>query len=122
MKTKMIKTVGSVYTKTNDKIESNKMSNIIYKVECRDCERVYVGQTSKKLETRMNQHGTNIIRQRTKKQQFRNSRIRFGLKNEHNVLHENEKEKEDEKIKNEIKLRVIQSQSAAVQHAVMDEH
>lgn len=49
-------TLKSIYSNTKDKYESKQISNVIYKVTCNDCSNVYIGQTSKKLETRLKQH------------------------------------------------------------------
>lgn len=49
-------TLRSIYTNTKDKYETIQKSNVIYKVNCNDCDNVYIGQTGKKLETRLKQH------------------------------------------------------------------
>lgn len=49
-------TLGSIYTNTKDKFQRKEISNIVYKVTCTDCNNVYIGQTSKKLDTRLKQH------------------------------------------------------------------
>ena len=39
-----------------DPIEQNKKCGVVYEVPCRDCSKVYVGQTGNSLETRLKQH------------------------------------------------------------------
>jgi hypothetical protein len=48
--------LNSLFTNTKDKIEKNKKSNLIYKIDCTNCPSVYIGETSKYLETRIKRH------------------------------------------------------------------
>jgi GIY-YIG catalytic domain len=48
--------INSLFTNTKDKIDKNKKSNLIYKINCTDCPSVYIGETSKYLETRLKRH------------------------------------------------------------------
>jgi len=43
-----------------DQTEHNYKSNIVYKINCKDCEASYVGQTKRQLKTRTKEHFNNI--------------------------------------------------------------
>jgi len=36
------------------------MTEIVYKINCKDCDQVYIGQTKRYLETRIKKHRRNI--------------------------------------------------------------
>ena len=40
----------------DNKVDVNCKRNVIYKVPCADCDKVYIGQTGNNFETRLNQH------------------------------------------------------------------
>ena len=48
------------YGKVKDKVPEHLRTNVVYKVNCKDCPKVYVGQTSQYLKTRLSQHQRNI--------------------------------------------------------------
>lgn len=45
-----------LYSKLKSKVPMTKQSNIIYQIPCKDCEAVYIGQTSQYLKERLNGH------------------------------------------------------------------
>jgi hypothetical protein len=47
---------NSVHANMKDKIIPENRSGVVYKIDCLDCEQSYVGETSKKLSTRVDQH------------------------------------------------------------------
>ena len=49
-------TLGSKLVKSKDLIPSEEQANCVYKINRRDCEQVYNGQTSRQLSTRINEH------------------------------------------------------------------
>ncbi|XP_044764498.1 uncharacterized protein LOC123321057 [Coccinella septempunctata] len=51
-----LKTVNSVFTKLKDKTSRLKCSCIVYKINCKDCEKCYVGQTKQYITNRLKQH------------------------------------------------------------------
>ena len=47
----------SKFIKTGkDRVKKDERSNIVYKIECKDCNYSYVGQTKRKLKTRLKEH------------------------------------------------------------------
>jgi hypothetical protein len=58
---KNIKTVKGIYNNVKDKIDKNKQTNLIYKIECLDCENSYYGMTHRQyLGKRIDQHFEDI--------------------------------------------------------------
>ena len=50
------KTVGTVYSNLKDKIPVINRSNVVYQLNCKDCEGIYIGHTSQLLKNRMAGH------------------------------------------------------------------
>lgn len=44
------------FTKLKDKTDVNLQSNVVYKIPCLECEKIYIGQTGRYLKTRMSEH------------------------------------------------------------------
>ena len=49
-------TVGSILRKPKDKFSKDLSSGVIYKINCKDCDKVYIGQTSRALRSRTREH------------------------------------------------------------------
>ena len=47
--------IGSLFS-TRDKIDSNLRSNVIYKFQCSSCNATYIGETTRHLKKRMDEH------------------------------------------------------------------
>ena len=39
-----------------DKIKKEELANVVYQINCKDCDHSYVGQTKRKLKTRLKEH------------------------------------------------------------------
>ena len=51
------KTLGNALkVKPNDNVEIQDMSGVVYKVNCKDCDKYYIGETGRTIETRMMEH------------------------------------------------------------------
>ena len=50
------------FTKLKDPIPDKKCSGLVYKINCRDCEGSYIGETMQRLETRLKQHEYDVKR------------------------------------------------------------
>jgi hypothetical protein len=52
----------SVFTNTKNKINKKDINNVVYKINCKECNKNYIGSTSQPLKARLNQHksDTNI--------------------------------------------------------------
>lgn len=59
---KNVKTVGNLYTRLKTKTPTSLRSNVIYKLNCRDCSQSYVGQTSQWLKSRISLHKSDITK------------------------------------------------------------
>ena len=68
------------------KFSPNNNSNLIYEIPCQDCNKVYIGQTSKELETRIRQHKSYVNNQRSNSALFLHS-----FNNDHNIAWRNSK-------------------------------
>ena len=51
---------NSIIKTGKDKLANNKQSSLIYKIECKNCDKVYIGQTHRYLEKRIKEHKSNI--------------------------------------------------------------
>jgi len=49
-----------------DYIEHSHRNNVVYKINCKDCEASYVGQTKRQIRTRMKEHYNNIKTDKSK--------------------------------------------------------
>ena len=53
---KPVMTVGFILRKPKDKFSKDLSSGVIYKINCKDCDKVYIGQTSRALRSRTREH------------------------------------------------------------------
>ena len=53
---KPVKTVGSILKKPKDKFDQDLSTGVVYKINCKNCEKLYIGQTSKALRSRRKEH------------------------------------------------------------------
>ena len=53
---KPIMTVGSILKKPKEKFSKDLSTGVIYKINCKDCDKVYIGQTSRALRSRTREH------------------------------------------------------------------
>lgn len=58
--TKNQKTIASLYSKLKDPVPDKLKSNVVYKVDCKNCSQTYVGQTSQWLKNRIALHRSDI--------------------------------------------------------------
>jgi len=49
-----------VIRKGKDRLDDRRKTKVVYKIECKDCDQVYIGQTKRHLETRIKEHRNNI--------------------------------------------------------------
>ena len=57
---KPIRTMSNILKKPKDKIEKEATRGIVYKIKCKDCDCVYIGQTSRALKSRVKEHAKAI--------------------------------------------------------------
>ena len=57
---KPIRTISNILKKPKDRIERDASRGIVYKIKCKDCDCVYIGQTSRALKTRVEEHAKAI--------------------------------------------------------------
>ena len=50
------KTLRSQLVKLKDRLPKDRTTNCIYKIKCKDCPGVYIGQTARELHTRVQEH------------------------------------------------------------------
>lgn len=63
---KNIKTNQNLFSKTKDKIKKTEESNLIYRIPCKNCPSVYIGQTGRHLNTRLKEHNADSIKYKLK--------------------------------------------------------
>ena len=49
---KPVKTIGSILKKLKDKFDQDLSTGVVYKINCKNCEKLYIGQTSRALRSR----------------------------------------------------------------------
>ncbi|XP_062707860.1 uncharacterized protein LOC134288123 [Aedes albopictus] len=58
--TKTTNTVGAILPPIKDKTDNDDQSNVIYKIDCNNCDGCYIGMTTTKLKTRISGHRSNV--------------------------------------------------------------
>jgi len=53
---------ASLFTNTKDKIEKGHKENVVYSVQCKDCNATYIGSTSQPLKNRLTQHRSDTVK------------------------------------------------------------
>jgi len=56
----ILKKLDSIIKKGKDKLEVEQNTGVVYRLDCEDCEQVYIGQTKRHLVTRVKEHRNNI--------------------------------------------------------------
>ncbi|KAJ9598842.1 hypothetical protein L9F63_026624, partial [Diploptera punctata] len=51
---------GNLIKTGKDKIDTCKLTDVVYKIQCDDCEKSYVGQTKRFIRKRIDEHKNNI--------------------------------------------------------------
>jgi len=54
------KKLDCIIKRGKDRLDTKSNTDVVYKLECKDCEKVYIGQTKRHLETRVKEHRNNI--------------------------------------------------------------
>jgi len=54
------KKLDSIIKKGKDRLDTRLNTDIVYKINCKDCDQVYIEQTKRHLETRIKEHRNNI--------------------------------------------------------------
>jgi len=54
------KKLDTIIRKGKDRLDAQRVTEIVYKINCKDCDKVYIGQTKKHLATRIKEHKNNI--------------------------------------------------------------
>jgi len=54
------------------------MTHVVYKIDCRDCDLSYIGQTKRHLETRVKEHKININKRDNSQSVITQHRINNG--------------------------------------------
>ena len=61
-----------------DPLPNSSQSNVVYKIDCRDCDASYVGQTGRQLNTRIKEHKNHITRNNSSKSVITEHRLNHG--------------------------------------------
>jgi len=52
--------IDSLIKRGKDNLDIRQNTGVIYRIDCKDCDQVYIGQTKRHLETRVKKHINNI--------------------------------------------------------------
>ncbi|KYN41410.1 hypothetical protein ALC56_04173 [Trachymyrmex septentrionalis] len=66
------------FIKVQKVLSRSSQSNVVYKIDCKDCDASYVGQTSRCLKTRITEHKNHINRNTTQHSVITQYRIDLG--------------------------------------------
>ncbi|KYN22608.1 hypothetical protein ALC57_04991, partial [Trachymyrmex cornetzi] len=70
-------TLKGLIRKGKDKLELMSNQNVVYKISCENCEASYVGQTKRRLSTRVNEHKSDIRKNTSSPSVISDHRIKF---------------------------------------------
>ena len=61
------KTINTLFSKQKSKIKKHQQNNVVYEIQCaeKNCQKVYIGQTKRSLDTRINEHKRSIEQEKT---------------------------------------------------------
>jgi len=54
------KKLDTIIRRGKDRLIAGRVTEVVYKIDCKNCEKVYIGQTKRHLSTRINEHKNNI--------------------------------------------------------------
>jgi len=54
------KKLDFIIKKGKDKLNANRNTEVVYKINCKNCNQAYIGQTKRHIETRIKEHRNNI--------------------------------------------------------------
>jgi len=54
------KKLDTIIWKGKDRFDAQQETEVVYKINCNDCDKVYIGQTKRHLAMRINKHKNNI--------------------------------------------------------------
>ena len=60
-------TIGSLFPKAKDPVPKDQASGVIYSIPCKDCEKLYIGETKRKFSTRLREHQKAVEQKHPKK-------------------------------------------------------
>jgi len=52
--------LDTIIRRGKDRMIAGRVTEVVYKIDCKNCEKVYIGQTKRHLSTRINEHKNNI--------------------------------------------------------------
>ena len=67
-------TLESQLIKLKDKIPIKEKTDVVYRINCNDCDRKYIGETGRNLKTRLSEHQRDIRKGKEQSQVFQHVR------------------------------------------------
>ena len=55
-------TIGNQVIRVKDKLDKENKINVVYQIDCQDCESKYVGETGRMLGDRIREHKSNVVK------------------------------------------------------------
>jgi len=72
------KKLNTIIKKGKDKLNVNQNTEVVYKINCKDCDQAYIGQTKRHIETRIKEHRSNIRNAYGNQSVVTNHRLQFN--------------------------------------------
>ena len=60
-------TIGSLFPRPKDPVPKDQARGVIYSIPCKDCEKLYIGETKRKFNTRLREHKKAVEQKHPKK-------------------------------------------------------
>ena len=71
-------TTGNFFPKPKDPVPKDQTRGVIYSISCKDCGKLYIGETKRKFNTRLREHQKAVEQEHPKKSALAEHSLQFG--------------------------------------------